>query len=48
MAVAHELHKTIDEVSFMSPGELAEWIAYFQLREERMEEASRKRKRQGK
>lgn len=45
MTVAYELRKTLDEVKEMQPNELADWLAFFKLREKRLAQERAKRKR---
>lgn len=47
MLVAYELGKTVDEVSHLTSDDIADWLAFFILREKKLEEAL-KRNRRGK
>lgn len=45
MLVAHELGKTIDEVSLMPSQEIYQWVAFLQLRQEEEQKAIDRYKR---
>lgn len=44
MLVAYTLRKTVDEIEHLTPYELAEWLAFFELRDKRLKEAERKQR----
>ena len=39
MVVAYELGKTLDEIAHLTPLEIAQWLAFFNLREKRIKTA---------
>jgi hypothetical protein len=43
--VAYELGKTVDEIEHLSQREITEWLAFFRLREKRIDEELAKRQR---
>lgn len=43
MLVAYELGKTVDEIAHLTVSELIEWLAFFQLRQKRMDKEIEKR-----
>lgn len=47
MTVAYELGKTVDEVAHLTPQEIADWLAYFILREKRIDEQLKKARKRG-
>ena len=45
MVVAYELKKTVDEIEHLTPDELGNWLAFFKLRQKRMDEEYKRAKR---
>lgn len=44
MVVAYELGKTVDEIAHLSPEDIAYWLAFFKVREKRIEQAIKRRR----
>lgn len=47
MLVAYELNKTVDEIEHLTVLELTEWLAFFQLRQKRIDKELTKRSGSG-
>lgn len=45
MLVAFELNKTVDEIQHLSGDEFVNWLGFFKLRQQRMDEEARKQQK---